>query len=108
MEDKMMGLFNTYLNQEAYAENIKNSDSYLSAEKEIEEAENKLRKMIEKHYGSKEAIDMCNDFMNAYMNLVYIYRYFDFTYGFMNGTLVGEQMKRDSAFTRYCLETLTK
>ena len=108
MEDKMMDLFNTYLNQEAYAENIRKSDSYLSAEKRIDEVETKLRSMIEKHCGSKETTDLCNEFMNAYMNLCSIYRYFDFTYGFMNGTLVGEEMKRDSAFTKYCLETLTK
>lgn len=104
----MLELFNTYLNQETYAENIRKSDSYLSAEKRIEEVENKLRSLIEKHCGSKETTDLCNEFMNAYMNLCSIYRYFDFTYGFMNGALVGEKINHDSAFMKYCLETLTK
>lgn len=108
MDKIIRDIFETYINLDIYQERIHDNPDYVQANDNVGLAEDNILKKLEE-YGKGIAESSSNQLFDAYMELSNVYRYHDFSFGFMTGIILGMQMKNpeNNEFIQYCKEKLT-
>lgn len=109
MDKIIKDIFETYINLDIYQERIHDNPDYVQANDNVGLAEDNILKKLEEEYGKRIAESSSNHLFDAYMELSNVYRYHDFSFGFMTGIILGMQMKNpeNNVFIQYCKEKLT-
>lgn len=104
MDRIIRDIFETYINLDEYQERINKNPDYKLAIKNIGVAEENFLKTLEE-YGE----DMPIKLFDAYMELSNVYRYHDFSFGFMTGIILGMQMNKNenNEFIQYCKDNIS-
>ena len=110
MDKIIKDIFETYVNLDMYQERIHDNPDYVQANKNVGVAENNILKKLEEKYDKEIAESNSNQLFDAYMELSNVYRYHDFSFGFMTGIILGMQMKNpeNNEFIQYCKELFNK
>lgn len=93
MDKIIKDIFETYINLDIYQEMIHDNPDYVQANKKVGVTEDNILKKLEKKYGKEIAESNSNQLFDAYMEQSNVYRYHDFSFGFMTGIIFGIQMK---------------
>src|SRR5699024_3837125 len=109
MDKIIRDIFETYINLDIYQERIHDNPDYVQANDNVGLAEDNILKKLEEEYGKGIAESSSNQLFDAYMELSNVYRYHDFSFGFMTGIILGMQMKNleYNEFIQYCKENLS-
>lgn len=109
MNEIIRHIFETYINLDVYQDRIRDNLDYTQANKDIEMKEEKVLKLIETIQDKDYAVKTSNELFDAYMELSNVYRYHDFSFGFMTGIIIGKQMKNSemNMFIQYCKDYLS-
>ena len=110
MDKIIKDIFETYVNLDMYQERIHDNPDYVQANENVGHAEDNILKKLEEKYGKEMAERNSNQLFDAYMELSNVYRYHDFSFGFMTGIILGMQMKNpeNNEFIQYCKELFDK
>lgn len=110
MDKIIKDIFETYVNLDMYQERIHDNPDYVQANENVGLAEDNILKKLEEEYGKGIAESSSNQLFDAYMELSNVYRYHDFSFGFMTGIILGMQMKNpeNNEFIQYCKELFDK
>lgn len=109
MDKIIRDIFETYINLDIYEKRIHDNPDYIQANENIEIAEENILKKLGEKYGKDVAVSSSNQLFDAYMELSNVYRYHDFSFGFITGIILGMQMKNSESkeFIQYCKEQLS-
>lgn len=109
MDKIIKDIFETYVNLDMYQERIHDNPDYVQANENVGLAEDNILKKLEEKYGKEIAERNSNQLFDAYMELSNVYRYHDFSFGFMTGIILGMQMKNPERndFIRFCKSYLS-
>lgn len=109
MDKIIKDIFETYVNLDMYQERIHDNPDYVQANENVGLAEDNILKKLEEKYGKEIAERNSNQLFDAYMELSNVYRYHDFSFGFMTGIILGMQMKNPERndFIRFCKNYLS-
>lgn len=104
MDKIIRDIFETYINLDIYQDKIHDNPDYVKAEENIGIVEEDILKKLEKKYGKDVAVSSSNQLFDAYMELSNVYRYHDFSFGFMTGIILGMRMRNheDNELIDYC------
>ena len=109
MDKIIRHIFETYINLDVYQDRIRDNPDYTQANKDIEKKEEKILKIIETIQDKDYAVKTINELFDANMELSNVYRYHDFSFGFMTGIIIGMQMKNPETnmFIKHCKDYLS-
>lgn len=86
MHEKYKKIFDLYIDDDYYTEQINNDEQYIKISKQISLIQNELKIYLNSVNNDGQTIEKLDD---AYMKLSDIYRYYDFVEGFSLGILTG-------------------
>ncbi len=88
MEEIINKIFNRYINEDSFTEEILADPEYIKLSKHIDELDKELL-----NHGLD--IEFCNEIMETYMNLCNEYRKYDFSNALVFGIITGNELSKN-------------
>ncbi len=88
MEEIINKIFNKYINEDVFTEEILADPEYIKLSKHIDELDEEL-------LNNGLDIKFCNEIMEIYMNLCNVYRKYDFSNAIIFGVILGGELSKN-------------
>ena len=108
MDEYLKQIFDLYLNDEIYSNQITHDKQFMALLEEIHNLQEKIIKSLKCNSKDSNMDLLVQNLFNTHMELSNLYRYYDFVEGFALGTLNGINCTKHDDKTVYKINKMTK